>query len=141
MLFTSFFKHLTTQEIPDSNSREKHLYVSCFLLHFFRALAASQQNRAQSRILYLCYLTFPYTYVTLLPGAIFGWKSSAVAMERSFFSLYHTSVQLKIATLYQNQLPKSPLSSSCYHKFKFDDFIFWSANSRFTWSSLKSSTK
>ena len=52
MLFTSFFKHLKTKEVPYSKSREKHLYVSCFLLHFFGALAALQQNRAQSRLLY-----------------------------------------------------------------------------------------
>ena len=88
--------------------QEKHLYVSCFLLHFFRALAALQQNRAQSRHLYLLivyYLMLPY--ITFLPRGIFGWKSSAVALKRSFCSLYHGSVQLNFAILYQTQLPKS----------------------------------
>ena len=110
MLFTSFFKHLKTKKVPYSKSREKHLYVSCFLLHFFGALAALQQNRAQSRLLYLLivyYLTSPH--ITFLPGGIFGWKSAAGTLEASFFSLYQTSVQLNLAsTLHYTKLPKIP---------------------------------
>ena len=112
MLFTSFFKHLKTKELPYSKCREKHLYVSCFLLHFFRALAALQQNRAQSRLLHFLivyYLTSPH--IMFLPGEIFGWKSAAGTLEPSFFSLYQTSIQLNLATcstLYYTKLPNIP---------------------------------